>query len=261
MLAPCLALAGCDMPSANGAAAVSGGVAGPPVVADAGAEPSMSPDASARGNGPPTYEPITLRRFECGDNCYVEFTRPGTGATRRALCTARTCSAWRDRGSLPPPLRGMTVLARFGMADQVDASGTVMRPDVEAIVDLRVGDRARGARVAPASATLPLRRGVYVVEGVPCGSAPNAAVRVWNGTGLSGSATRFCRPTVLERTGDRYTVENSCENTYDGSRTAERQVIAVPDPHGFTLDGQRFRMCAPGTAPAAFEAVSAGGPN
>ena len=50
-----------------------------------------------------------------------------------------------------------------------------------------------------------LKPGIYVQKGVACGSAPNAAVREYDGRGISTPHTRACRARILSKRGDRYT--------------------------------------------------------
>lgn len=102
-----------------------------------------------------------------------------------------------------------------------------------------------------APGTIPLTPGVYVVEGSSCENPANAAWRIWNGRGLSGSSTRACRAEVLSRSGDTYRLRNSCENTYDGSRTDETLAITVTDQVHFTTEGVAFASCSTAQVPAA----------
>lgn len=211
------------------------------------------------------HKPVTLIGFTCGDNCSVEITRGVEGAApETVLCTARACADWQDVSALPAALRDKGVTAKFGRADQVDGAGTVMKRNAEAIVDLRVpaalkiSARSSGTGTEP----LPLVRGVYVLEGGSCRQPANAFVCIGNGTGLSGSATRACRATVRSRDGNTYQVTNSCENTYNGSRTAESQTITVPDATHFTLraggeaSARRFRPCPAGETPGALQRLA-----
>ena len=254
-----LAAAGCSAPApdANG----TGEVAGPVERrALAPAEPSaaLADDAKAAG-GPgdrpgPDYEVVSLVALTSGDNIYLELTRAGAGP-ETLLCTASDCATWRDGGGLPPALRGKRVAAKFGTAEQVDGSGAVMARGVPAVVDLRVPadlrQRAAAGRAAGDPGPVPLTPGVYVLEGTGCQNPANAAFRVWNGRGLSGSATKDCRATVLSRDGEIYTLRNSCVNTYDGSRTPETLTIRVPDQVHFAVEGNRFRSCAMAEVPDA----------
>ena len=209
------------------------------------------------------YKPVTLNSFECGDNCYLELTEGVEGAApAKLLCTARSCADWQQAGALPIALKNKGAKVKFGTTDQVDSAGNVMNRDVRAVVDLRIpavsGQAASKGTASSKGGTgpLPLTRGVYVAKGTGCKSPANAGLRIWNGTGLSGSATRNCRPTIKSRSGDTYKVSNSCENTYNGSRTTQAQTISVPDATHFTLDGQSFAMCSAGEAPADLEKLA-----
>ncbi len=216
--------------------------------------PTQVMEARSRGYDRLEYKPVTLDGFTSGDNAYVELTPRVEGAAPETLlCTARLCADWRDAGGLPKALRLAGATAKFGTADQVDGSGTVMRRGVRAVVDLRL-DEPRTARNtagdAPSAPPLPLTPGVYVLEGADCRNPANAAFRVWNGRGLSGSATKDCRATVLSRAGERYTLRNSCVNTYDGSRTPETITLRVPDQVHFAVGDNRFRSCSMAQVPA-----------
>lgn len=211
------------------------------------------------------YKPVTLNSFECGDNCYLELTERVEGAApTKVLCTAGLCGDWQPEGHLPTALRNMAAEAKFGTANQVNGAREVVARDVRAVIDLRTpsadrptADRlSRSSQAAGASSharSLPLARGVYVAEGTGCRSPVNAGLRIWNGAGLSGSATRNCRTTIQSREGNMFNVSNSCENTYDGSRTVETQAITVRGPTRFTLVEQSYRMCPAGEVPASLE--------
>lgn len=111
---------------------------------------------------------------------------------------------------------------------------------------------------------LPLSPGVYVMSGSPCASPANAAFRIFDGRGISGSATRACRLTVRSREGDAWRVDQSCEDTYSGQRTTAAQTIRIRDSRSFTLTeageaGMTFRLCPAGEAPSYLQdMVSAG---
>ena len=77
--------------------------------------------------------------------------------------------------------------------------------------------------------TLPLKSGVYVGAETSCGSPPNAAIRIYDGVGISGSPTHASRTTVLSRVGTIHRVSQSCIDAPSGSyrRTAERQTVVV----------------------------------
>lgn len=207
------------------------------------------------------YKPATLTGFRCGDNCYVEFVRGLEGApVEEALCTADICDKWKLGGELPKALRGTGLTMKYGTASQRDASGTIRRRDVPAVLDIRIPGKAGRTSAGPVASNttgpLPLKRGVYVKAGSDCASPANAFVRIYNGTGLSGSATRACRATVRSRDGNVLKVDQSCENTYDRTRTTEPQTIAVSDAGSFTLGKERFRLCPRGEAPDELERLA-----
>ena len=195
---------------------------------------------------------MALTGFRCGDNCYLDLVRLGEGPQADVLCTAPVCGDWQVAGSLPEDFKDRQVAARFGTADQLDGSGTVMAAGVPAVLDLRLPEKSKEAGTGP----LGLRRGVYVLEGSGCEQPANAAVRIWNGKGLSGSATRDCRTSVTSRARMRFRVSNSCVNTYDGSRTAEAQTVTVPDSDSFRQNGQTFRRCPSSEVPKALRRLA-----
>jgi hypothetical protein len=102
---------------------------------------------------------------------------------------------------------------------------------------------------------LPLQRGVYVLQNSGCTAPSNAAVRFYDGRGISGSATHACRMLIGSRRGDSYVVEQSCIDTPtgDGPRTSEPQTITVHDALTFTMEttdeSSRFRYCPTGELP------------
>lgn len=94
-----------------------------------------------------------------------------------------------------------------------------------------------------------LKPGIYVQRDVDCGSPPNAALRRYDGRGISGAHTRECQARVLSRRGATYTVDQSCIDAGSGPapRTVERQVVTVPDALTFTMrtrgPATTFRYC------------------
>ena len=108
---------------------------------------------------------------------------------------------------------------------------------------------------APPTTALPLRPGVYVLAGTSCASPANAAFRIFDGKGLSGSTTRGCRATVTSRDGNRWQVDQSCVDTYSGERTSQPQTLNVSTDTGFILaeagePAQAFRLCPAGEVPS-----------
>ena len=68
-----------------------------------------------------------------------------------------------------------------------------------------------------------LQHGIYVAKPYPCKGAPNAAIRQWDGKGLSGAHSSQCTTRVLSRTGATYKLSTSCAAMGDGT----------PDSSGF----------------------------
>ncbi|MDQ0839327.1 hypothetical protein [Sphingomonas faeni] len=101
-----------------------------------------------------------------------------------------------------------------------------------------------------------LKPGIYVQQGVECGSAPNAAIRQYDGRGISTAHTRACRAQVLSRKGSRYIVSQSCIDAGAGPapRTIERQTVTVADALTFKLQtrgpGTSYRYCPSSMLPA-----------
>ena len=94
-----------------------------------------------------------------------------------------------------------------------------------------------------------LKPGTYVQKDVPCGSAPNAAIRRYDGRGISSAHTRACQARILSRRGSGFAVTQSCIGAGAGHapRFRERQTISVPDALTFTLktrgSGTTYRYC------------------
>lgn len=94
-----------------------------------------------------------------------------------------------------------------------------------------------------------LKPGIYVQNKVGCGSPPNAAIRRYDGQGISTPHSRACRARVLSRKGARYTVSQSCLDAGAGpaKRFTERQIVTVADALTFTLQtrgpGTTYRYC------------------
>jgi hypothetical protein len=94
-----------------------------------------------------------------------------------------------------------------------------------------------------------LKPGIYVQNGVECGSPPNAAIRQYDGKGISDPHDRACRVQVLARRGNRYTVNQSCIDAGAGPapRTTERQIVTIPDALTFTVQTRgpaiTYRYC------------------
>lgn len=197
---------------------------------------------------------ITLTGFTCGDSCYLEYT--DDGAAKTALCRVSQCDDWADTQSLPPELKGKRATARFGTGNQVDAAGNIMARDYPTIENLTIlgspaptAPTARsgaGLRVADAGAgPLGLMKGVYTSSD-DCGSIANAGLRIYDGVGLNGSATKTCRIKVTSRSGQTYNIANDCAATYNGKRSTQTFAVKVSGSSRFTLSNGEtgtFNFC------------------
>jgi len=102
---------------------------------------------------------------------------------------------------------------------------------------------------------LPLKHGIFVASDVDCAAPPNAAIRRYDGVGLSGAHTRDCRATVLSHKGQAYEVDQSCIDAGSGPapRSTERQTIVIENNLQFTLrravGEQTFKYCAASLLP------------
>lgn len=81
-----------------------------------------------------------------------------------------------------------------------------------------------------------LKPGIYVAKGSDCGAPPNAAIRQYDGKGLSTAHTRACKVTVKSRKRSTYTVDQSCIDAGAGPapRVVQRQQVTVQDALTFT---------------------------
>jgi hypothetical protein len=106
-----------------------------------------------------------------------------------------------------------------------------------------------------------LKPGIYVQKGVSCGSAPNAAIREYDGKGISTAHTRACRARILSRRGAQFTVSQSCIGAGAGpaARFEERQQVSISDALTFTLRtrgaGTTYRYCPAYMLPAGIGAA------
>lgn len=107
---------------------------------------------------------------------------------------------------------------------------------------------------------LPLKHGVFVSTGIPCSSPPNAALRRYDGEGLSGAHTHACQIKIVGQQGKSYDIEQSCIDAGQGPgpRSSETATIDIQDNLTFTLKrggaGQTFRYCAASELPQALRA-------
>lgn len=69
----------------------------------------------------------------------------------------------------------------------------------------------------PQGLQLSLKRGVFVREPYKCENAPNAAIRAWDGVGLSGAHSGKCATRVLSQHGRQFQVSTACSASGDGA--------------------------------------------
>lgn len=109
---------------------------------------------------------------------------------------------------------------------------------------------------APPGGVYRLKPGIYVSEGTPCGAPANAAIRQYDGKGISTAHTRACKAVVRSRKGSTYTVDQSCIDAGAGPapRLVQRQQVRVHDALTFTQtikgNATRYGYCAPYQLPA-----------
>jgi len=107
-----------------------------------------------------------------------------------------------------------------------------------------------------------LKPGIYVQKGTPCASAPNAAIREYDGRGISTPHSRECRARVLARRGSRYEISQSCIDAGAGPapRSVERQTISIRDALTFGIKTRgpvtQYRYCPPHMLPAGVRATT-----
>lgn len=116
--------------------------------ADTGTEAGdMAMDASKPADSPPTgrSERIIIRGYECGDNCYLDYSlaTPPAGADpaediQSALCTVDDCLLWFEEQAVPPELVGRSATVTIGIGKQYDNAGTVMSDDFPLITSITV---------------------------------------------------------------------------------------------------------------------------
>lgn len=110
-------------------------------------------------------------------------------------------------------------------------------------------------RTAKPSGIYRLKPGTYVRKGVACASAPDAAIRRYDGHGFSSPPARACRTRLLSRNAGRFVVEQSCMATGAASWMMERQTVTVADALTFNLrsigPGTTYRYCPTYMRPAA----------
>lgn len=83
---------------------------------------------------------IRITGFECGDNCYLNFShlidnKPASDP-QSALCTVGACEDWFMEQDMPSKFIGRTAIVTLGTGSQIDNAGTVMSSDFPEIKSL-----------------------------------------------------------------------------------------------------------------------------
>lgn len=108
----------------------------------------------------------------------------------------------------------------------------------------------------PGAEPLPVKHGVYVQKTVACKGAPNAAIRVWNGIGLSGAHSSKCTSRIVSRNGSTFKMTTVCSALGDGSPdssgVAEELMVSSVSKTSFVIArgsqaGIAYRWCSAGT--------------
>ncbi|CAN0552540.1 unnamed protein product, partial [Ectocarpus sp. 8 AP-2014] len=104
-------------------------------------------DASRPADGSPTGQSqrISVRGFEWGDNCYLDYSLIASAAdpdpveeTRSALCNVDACLPWFEEQAIPPELVGRTAIVTIGTGEQYDNAGNIMDDNFPLITSIRV---------------------------------------------------------------------------------------------------------------------------
>jgi hypothetical protein len=104
-------------------------------------------------------------------------------------------------------------------------------------------------RSPPPGGVYRLKPGIYVEKGTACGDAPNAAIRKYDGLGISDAHSHACKARVISRRGGKIVVDQSCIDAGFGPapRVTERQTVSVHDALTFTVStkgpGATYRYC------------------
>jgi len=101
-----------------------------------------------------------------------------------------------------------------------------------------------------------LKPGIYVERGSACTAPANAAIRQYDGRGISTAHSRACHVSVRSHKHHRFVVDQSCidSGAGPGRREVERQQILVSDALTFkqTIKGSTatYRYCPADQLPA-----------
>ncbi len=188
---------------------------------------------------------MSSRAMIVGGLCVVALAACGESSTT----SASRSSAEAPSAAAPASAPVRSVPANSGPdADAPAASGSAQ------------GAAEREVLVEPSAdlrGVLPLKHGIFVSADTPCSDPPNAALRRYDGEGLSGAHTHACQVKVLARRGASYEIEQSCIGAGQGPapRSTETATIDIQDNLTFVLKrggaAETFRYCAASMLPAA----------
>lgn len=167
---------------------------------------------------------------------------------KRHHAPSRPCSALAPRILALAPFLLVAACDSGTETDAPDDTAATATPEASETATPTPVETATETPADTPEVTLPLQQGHYVISGTDCANPANAAWRIWNGEGLSGSSTRACRAEVTDRDGSTYSVTQSCEDTYSGERST-RDFTLTTTVLGFTMDGQPFALCPAETRP------------
>lgn len=123
---------------------------------------------------------------------------------------------------------------------------------------------AESVRSAKAGGVYTLKPGIFVDGSIGCANPPNAAIKLYDGKGISTAHTRACRAKILSmRASGRskiYKVSQSCidAGSGPGKRFTEVQTVTVADAMTFTISSKGstiYRYCPPSKLPAGLQTV------
>ena len=108
----------------------------------------------------------------------------------------------------------------------------------------------------PASATiaaadmLPLTKGIYVIQGVPCKGASNAdTAAYWGGNNAINDQQTQCKIKRLKKDGASYRLTRDCVNIREDDKFTDELKLTVLSRTAFRIQteysDQRYRYCGP----------------
>lgn len=103
---------------------------------------------------------------------------------------------------------------------------------------------------------------MYVAQGTDCATPANAAIRVYDGKGISTAHTHACVATVLNQQHGRYTVTQTCTDggEGEGQRVEQKQALVVISSQRFTQEigtlNTHYEYCAVALLPPDLQGIA-----